>query len=86
VLVPKQAWAARATVLVAEAQNATERYAREAQWADRMHQTALRRRAYSLLAEARDAITHARRRMPLGIPAAVSARFDAVLSLDPPTN
>jgi len=61
VLVPKQAWATRATVLLTEAQNAAERYAREAQSAQRTDQTALRRRAYSLLAEARVAITHARR-------------------------
>ncbi|MGO9924669.1 MAG: FUSC family protein [Mycobacterium sp.] len=61
VLVPKQAWATRATVLLTDAQNATERYAREAQLAQRTEQTALRRRAYSLLAEARVAITHARR-------------------------
>lgn len=61
VLVPKQAWATRATVLLTEAQNAAERYAREAQSAQRTEQIALRRRAYSLLAEARDATTHARR-------------------------
>jgi hypothetical protein len=61
VLVPKQAWAARATALLTEAQDAADRYARQAQSADRADQTALRRRAYSRLAEARAAIIHARR-------------------------
>jgi hypothetical protein len=57
----KQAWAARTTVLMTEAQNATRSVCPRGAVADRMHQTALRRRAYSLLAEARDAITHTRR-------------------------
>jgi hypothetical protein len=61
VLVPKQTWAARATVLLTEAQHAADRYAHQAQSAERASQTALRRRAYSLLAEARAAITHAKR-------------------------